>query len=497
MRPPKPPTLRAVSAGPSGAVLYIRQSITRVKKDADGHKTSEIDTVSPELQEHAGRAYAASNGYHVAAVITDLNRTGRTLQRRSVQEAISYVERGEATVIIVWKWSRLSRSRRDFAVTCDTVESIGGRVESSTEPADTTTATGRLSRGILAEFAAFESDRVGEIIKEVQDNRVRQGLPGNGKDRFGYTNVNKRFVVDPTTGPALAHAYRAYIGGAGYTAVARWLNDHGYVTTYGSHFRHGTVRLMLDSGFGAGLMLHRGELVQGIHEPVITPGEWQRYVEARDRRTTLAPRAKASRYLLVGLIKCGMCGFTMTVRPDRRKHLWYRCKSRSELGCPNGMVKLGVVEAEVFGWLRRWVDDIDAAAKAVRAQQQRIEISADRAAALRRQIGEQDAALTRLTMDRARNPDLVPEVAYIAARNEFTAVRARLVEELEEVQRAITPAPAVDVAEYRGVVEEWDTIPLEARREALRRILRRVRVWARPLKVECVPTWAEAETDGA
>jgi DNA invertase Pin-like site-specific DNA recombinase len=495
MKATKTRTLRAVAAGPPGAVLYIRQSITQVKKDDDGHKTSEVDTVSPELQEHAGRAYAASKGYHVVAVITDLNRTGRTLKRRSVQEAIGHIERGEARVIIVWKWSRLARSRRDFAVTCDTIETLGGRVESSTEPADTTTATGRLNRGILAEFAAFESERVGEIIREVQDNRVRQGLPGNGKDRFGYRNINKRFEVDPDTGPALAHAYRAYIGGAGYTAIARWLNDHGHTTTYGSHFRHGTVRLMLDSGFGAGLMLHRGELVQGIHEPVITAQEWQRYIEARDRRTKLSPRAKASRYLLVGLIKCGVCGFALTVRPDRYGHFWYRCKARSEKGCTNPMVKLVNVEAAVFGWLQDLVDDIDAAAGTVRAQQERIQVGADRAAVLRRKIGEQDAALTRLTMDRARNPDLVPEHAYIAARDEFTAKRARLVEELDDLERSITPSPTVDVAEYRGLITEWPTIPLEARREALRRILQRVRVWGRPLKVECVPTWADG--DGA
>lgn len=482
-------TLRAVTSAPVGAVLYIRQSITRVKKDDHGNKTSEIDTVSPELQEHAGRAYATTKGYHVVAVVTDLNRTGRTLKRRSVQEAIGYIERGEAAVVIVWKWSRLARSRRDFAVVCDTVETIGGRVESSTEPADTTTATGRLNRGILAEFAAFESDRVGEIIKEVQDNRARQGLPGNGKDRFGYRNVNKRFVVDPETGPALARAYRMYIGGSGYTAVARWLNDNGYTTTYGCHFRHNTVRVMLDSGFGAGLFVHRGELVQGIHKPVITPQEWERYLATRDARTKLPPRAQASRYLLVGLAKCGLCGFAMVVKPDKLGHLWYRCKSRSERGCPNRMVKLGAVEAEVLKWLQGWVGDIDAATEAARARQERIEVGKDRAAVLRRKIDDQDAALTRLTMDRARNPHLVPEHAYIAARDEFAATRSRLAEELDELDRAVAPAPAVDVAEYRGLVAEWPTIPLEARREALRRILRRVRVWGRPLEVKCVPTW--------
>ena len=481
--------LRAVTLETEGAVLYIRQSITRVKKDAQGRKTSELDTVSPEIQERAGRAYCAAHGYHVVAVVTDLNRTGRTLARRKVQEAVGFIEHGEARVIVVWKWSRMSRSRRDWAVTCDAIETrYGGRLESSTEPVDITTATGRLNRGILAEFAAFESDRQGEIIKEVQDNRARQGLPGNGKDRFGYQNVDKRFVVDPVTGPALAEAYRLYLGGAGYTAVARWLNDHGHRTTYDSHFRHGTVRLMLDSGFGAGLFLHRGEHLQGVHDPVITMEEWAQYKAARQVRSKLPSRAKSSCYLLVGLIKCGLCGTSMTAKLNRG-HYWYRCKSRTEVGCPNPMVKLPNVEAKVFEWLRDLVGEINASTRVNRRREERRAANESRAAGLRRQIIDRNKQLTSLTIDRSSG--LVPDEAYVMARDEILAARKRLEEELADADRRTQVGPAFDMAEYAGLVEDWDVIPVEGRREALRRILKRVRVWSRPLAVKCVATWED------
>ncbi|MFG1846681.1 recombinase family protein [Micromonospora carbonacea] len=496
MRPTSP--LRAVSTTSVGAVLYIRQSITRVKKDAHGNRTTELDTVSPELQQAAGEEYCRRHGYHVEAVVTDLNRTGRTLKRRSVQKALGYIEEGRAKVIVVWKWSRLARNRRDFSVTCDYVEvKLGGRIESSTEATDITTATGRLNRGILAEFAAFESDRTGEIIKEVQDNRVRQGLPGNGKPRFGYRNIDKRFVPDPELGDVLAEMYSRYIGGLGYSAIAVWLNDRGVLTTYGGHWRHETVRSVLNSGFGAGLMQHRGELVPGIHKPVITGETWQQYVAARDSRYTLSSRAKASRYLLVGLIRCGLCGDVMTARPDRYKHIWYRCKSRTLRRCPNGMVKLVEAEAQVMKWLRGLVDDLDAATEANTKRQHRVESAQSKASAIDRKISDIDKALTRLTIDKAR--DLIPEQAYVDARDELMASRVRLAEELAEAKRAAAAGPETNVTEYRGLLVEWDTLPLEARREALRRVIRRVWVWSdpRPCRVTVVPTWEEDDSSAS
>lgn len=485
---PKRP-LRVVADAPVGAVLYIRQSITRTKRDADGKKTTELDTISPELQERAGREHCRQRGYHVEAIVPDLNRSGRTLKRRKVQEAIGFIERGEATVMVVWKWSRLARNRRDFAICCDKVETIGGRVESSTEPADTTTATGRLNRGILAEFAAFESDRVGEIIKEVQDNRVSQGLPGNGKARFGYLNVEKRFVPDPETHDVLAEMYTRYIGGTGYSGIAAWLNDRGILTTYGGHWRHETVRSVLNSGFGAGLMRHRGELVSGVHEAAITELVWEEYVQVRDGRFFLPSRAKSSRYLLVGLIRCGVCGDVMTARPDRYKHVWYRCKSRTLRSCPNGMVKLLEVESRVKTWLTDLTGDIDAATEIDARREQRTRTALDKATALGRKIRDVDKSLTQLTIDKARN--LIPEQAYVAARDEIMQSRVRLVEETSEAERIAGVGPPGSVVEYLGLLREWDELPVEARREALRRLVTRVQVWSepRPCRVRVIPTW--------
>lgn len=484
--------LHAVPEVGEGAVLYVRQSVTRYVRDDQGRKTKVLDTVSPELQETAGRDYCERKGYRVVDVVTDLNRTGRTLKRRKVQEAINYIDSGEASVIVVWKWSRMARNRRDWAVTCDYVEDkVGGRLESSTEPVDVTTAVGRLQRGMLVEIAAFESDRAGEVWKEVMDGRAAKGLPGHGRARFGYINIGKgRFEPHPELGEVLASMYRAYIGGDGYLTIARRLNDHGHRTTAGGMWREGNVRTVLDSGFGAGYFVHRGVLVRGVHTAVISEDEWRQYLTARDERVMIPPRAKSSRYLLTGLVKCGYCGGGMTARPDRNGVHWYRCRSRSLNRCPNPWTKLTDVEREVMSWLRNLVAEVDRATEANRKAQAKVTTHRNRAEVLERQIKQQNEALKRLTVDRARG--LVPDDAYEAARDEIREARDRLQSEYSEAIERTRSNARVDVSQYRGLLAEWDDMPLGVRRDSLRQILTRVRVWGgQPVRVKPVPPWED------
>lgn len=476
-----------------GAILYIRQSITRRKKDAAGRATSELDTISPELQEHAGRTYCQERGYRVTAVIADLNRTGRTLARRRVQEAISLIQDGTANVIVVWKWSRLARSRRDFAITCAAVEDIGGRVESSTEPTDTTTAIGRLNRGMLAEIAAFESDRAGEIIKEIHDNRVSAGMPGNGRDRFGYRKIAGKFQVDPETGPILRAMYEQHIGGKSNAAICRWVNAQGIPTTYGYQWSAPSVRITLDSGFGAGLIRHRGQFHPGIHEPVITATQWNDYLAGRKARTRMPSRAKGSPYVLSSLVKCGICGKGLGSRPSSRGRApRYYCLSRMDSSCPSMSVAIATIEAAVLDWLRDHLDRLDAfVANAPDAQPALREERDARLLRLQRLVAEQHQALTKLTVDHARG--LIPDDAYVAARDAISDSRDTYQASLDSLASVASagPPPAV-VQRYRSLIEDWDITTVESRRNALRELLQRVVVWRSadfPLRVEPVPTW--------
>lgn len=458
------PTLRPVPDTPPRAVLYLRQSVAR------------DDSISLELQEAAGRDYCRRQGYTVVAVESDPGISGRTWKRPAVQRVMAMVDEGDADVIILWKWSRLSRSRRDWAVAVDRVDVAGGRIESATEQVDVSTATGRLARGVLAEFAAFESDRIGEVWKEVQLSRLADGYAPNGKPRFGYRwdPVQKLHVPDPETAHVVVELYRRYLAGTSIHMLVRWLNGERIPTTSGNQWSDRSLRRVMDAGFGAGRILWQGREHPGRHERLIDEGMWQEYLDARAARRGVPARTKRSQYVLSGMVRCGRCGGTMVANPGSGGRVAaYRCKTSKERGpdaCEGGYVAMHLVRDVVLAWLREVADDVEGAVARVDvAMAERMGAEAE-AAKLAAVVERTDAAIERLTVQLADG--LVSEAAYSTA---VLALEKRRARELEVAERAAVEARRVvvaDVAELAAdLLARWDTIPVEGRRESLQRLL--------------------------
>ncbi len=262
---------------PPRAVLYLRQSTYRE------------ESISLELQESAGREHCARHGYDLVEVLADPGVSGRTWRRPAVRRAMAMLEQHEADVVVLWRWSRPSRSRKDRALAADRADVAGGRIESATEPNDVT-AAGRFARGVMTELAAFESERIGEQWKDVHARRVGAGLPVSGGPRFGYRVVDGAFVPDPATAPVLAALYRRDLEGDGLVALTRRLRDAGHVSPYsGKPYTHRGVAPLLDAGFGAGVLQAHGEHVAGAHEAAVDEATWRRYRAERARRATVPP----------------------------------------------------------------------------------------------------------------------------------------------------------------------------------------------------------------
>lgn len=469
---------------PPRAVLYLRQS------------THREESISLELQETAGRDYATRMGYVVTEVLADPGISGRTWARPAVQKALALIEERAADVIVVWKWSRLARNRRDWAVAVDTIEAAGGRLESSTETVDTTTSTGRLARGMLAEIAAFESDRIGDGWREAHARRVKAGLPANGKPRWGYTydEAVKLHRPDPGTGPVLAQVYARYVAGESVYSLVRWLNANGHRTspgygTSGGPWSDRSLRRVLDSGFGAGLITAKGERFQGAHEPVIGQDLWEAYQVARaGRRVTRS--SERSQYLLSGLVRCGLCGAGMTGGQfGAGRVAKFRCKAGKEQGRhEGGYVSMHLAEEVVLGWLRDLAGDVDDATAAGAIAAARTRRHAHDEQALAREAAAVQEQLVRAT--RGHVEGLIPDGAYREVVAELQE-RARMVE-ARRLAASVASREASAPAVAADLLQDWEVLAVDVRRAGLRRLISRVVVTSgRPRSiVEVVPVWA-------
>jgi len=473
--------LAAVPDTPPRAVVYVRQSVAR------------DDSVSLELQETACRDHCARAGYEVVAVLADPGISGRTWRRPGVVRTLAMVEDGSADVVVLWRWSRLSRSRRDWALAIDRVETAGGRIESATEPVDTSTASGRLARGVLTEIAAWDSEVKGEQWREAHNRRLDRGLPHSGKPRWGYTYdpATKTFTPDPEVAPYVAACYARYVAGHSVYALVRWLNAEGVTTVTGGPWRDRALRRVLDAGFPAGRITYGDREVEGVHERLVDDDLWTAYTAARRARRSAPARVERSEYLLSGLVRCARCGGAMTAGQfgDRRVPK-YRCSAGKETGAhPGGYVLADYLERQVLDWVAGLAAEVVAAAGADDAAAGRAAARRADVARAARDVAALDAQLVALTRQLAAG--IVPEAAYTAARDEITAARQVAAGRLQAAEDDAALAAARPAAAARDLLTDWELLPVSARRAALRALVARVEVTCgRPrAQVRVVPAW--------
>lgn len=500
---------------PRRGIKYLRQSVAKE------------ETISDEIQRAACDNYARTHGIEWIT-ITDPDwpslahgeiweqHTGRVWnKRRGVQRALELIEQGEAEVIVLWKWSRLSRRRLHWAVAEDQVQRLGGTIESATEPTDLTTASGRFSRGMLVEVAHFESDRIGESWAETHENRRRRGLPAIGGRRYGYHWIRQpgepeRYEINPDEAETLRWAYQAYLDGLGWAAITQELNRRGITNTRGRPWSTTVIRDTLDSGFAAGL-LHRvdyrdGKVIRcpipqrrwdkGAHEPIIDQSTWQAYKHARERRN-IPPRTNTPTHPLAGLLRCE-CGASMHRKPSGRNSGQFICgywRQTRQGHCIT--VSEARVTRLILGWITELAADVDAAAAAYdrgKEHQLRSQADAKTAAAEVAEIDRQLAAAFKAFLA-GRVPDAAYQMVRADLERDRAAAAARLATAEAEATRQVRPPIELAVS----LSTDWDILPIRDRRDTLRHLIAEVRVYqaapnapgVRTSRLELATTWGE------
>src|ERR1035437_344889 len=129
-------------------------------------RVSTNDQQTLPMQSRAMREYAARRGWTVAMQVREVG--SGSAQRQTCERLLEAARRREIDVVLVWRLDRGGRSVTDLLATLQELEHLGVGFVSLTEALDLTTPAGRAMAALLAVFAAFEREILGE--------RVRAGL---------------------------------------------------------------------------------------------------------------------------------------------------------------------------------------------------------------------------------------------------------------------------------------------------------------------------------
>ncbi|MEU8195337.1 recombinase family protein [Microbispora amethystogenes] len=487
------------------AIGYIRVSMMLEEK------------ISPDIQRASIMDLARRRGYLIVDWVTDLDVSGRTFQRK-IMKVIADVESGKARAILVWKYSRFGRNRTGNQLNLARVEKAGGELISATEEIDARTAVGKLTRGVLFELAAFESDRAGEQWSEAFQNRLARGLPPLGNAQFGYVRRGRvrhplhhdRTLVAPEDGPEryepdhasgtaglFVQCYDRWIAERNFTRLAEWLNSMGARTTTGGKWRPDELKKVMDRGFAAGLIAvhHRDcrcdkpstcrskEYHPGAHEPLISPETWESYRKYRKISSSLPIRARRAVYPFSKLLKCGYCASTMY--PQKVQHSGTRgwiCSSVSRKKfydapqCGTRFVTMDSVELAVQQVLVEWLPQIEAGAALAAVGVPAAPMEDETAPILRRELERINRALERQTS--LLIEEVIPVETYQPVRDRLQREKDEVLAQLAEIEEPVEPIdPMGCVPVIEGLVQEWDSLPADRLRNILAEVIDHVEVF--------------------
>ena len=169
-------------------------------------RVSTIDQQTLPMQLRAIREYAARRGWTITLQVREVN--SGAVKREAREKVLEAARRREIDVVLVWRLDRWGRSVTDLLATLQELEHLGVGFVSMTEALDLTTPAGRAMAGLLAGFAAFEREILGE--------RTRAGL--------AHARQNGKSLGRPATAAAHAAQIRKlYRAGVAKAEIARRL----------------------------------------------------------------------------------------------------------------------------------------------------------------------------------------------------------------------------------------------------------------------------------
>ena len=299
------------------AALYARVSSDR--QDVD---------LSVSAQLRALKDYARANGYSVAREYVDEAESGRVADRPQFREMIEEGSKPKAPfeVILVWKFSRFTRKREHAVAFKSMLRRKGIRVVSITEHADDS-PTGKLMEAIIESVDEFYSENLAEDVVRGMREAASRGFFLGSKSPFGYKRVKvsdgvkerPTLEIDPAAAPVVKELFQSSLSGNGLMEICKALNDRG-VTNRGKRWYKGGLHYLLTNEAYTGTAVwgrtSKGEKAQ---DPVRVEGAWPALVSremfdaVQEAMRNRAPKVQrparvGSRFLLSGLLKCGVCG---------------------------------------------------------------------------------------------------------------------------------------------------------------------------------------------
>ena len=293
--------------------------------------------ISLKVQRDTIESYAHLHGHEIVKWWTDLDQSGGKLDRPEFQKALARCRSGETDGIIAAKLDRLTRSLSGLSQLIDEATAGGWTLVAGDFGLDLKRREGQLVANVLASVAQWELATRRDGWEQAQANAVERGIHVASRTPTGYRKRDDgRLEPDPTAAAIVRELFRRRARGAGWTALARFLDESGVQGPYGNGAwtPSATAKMIRNRAYLG--EARSGQYVnESAHAPLVSGAEW----EAAQGDRTVASARIGDGLMLQGIVRCAGCRYllkadNMKGRNGERLGL-YRCRGRHAAGkCP-------------------------------------------------------------------------------------------------------------------------------------------------------------------
>lgn len=346
--------------------IYVRQSID--KKD------------SISIESQIDKCTALAHDEHKIKIYKDKGFSGKDLNRPSFKLLLSDIENGLVSRVIVYKLDRLSRSTLDFSILMQKFKEYKVDFTSISETFDTSTPIGQAMLQIVMVFAELERTNIQLRVKDNYYARGKRGMFLGGPPPYGYERVREKgadgkeftnLITNYQEAIILREIFTNYAQNTMTTLadVCKTLNNDmkkwdtsqlgklmrnpiyvkadANVYTYLKSKGYNLTNDITDYAGELGCYLYgnrnsNDRKYQENEQMYISLSQAHGLIDAEvwlacqtklDQNTQVTNSARGTHSWLSGLIKCGKCGYAITVTKSRQNK-YFVCRGKHNFkGC--------------------------------------------------------------------------------------------------------------------------------------------------------------------
>lgn len=491
--------------------IYARKSVYRE------------DSISIESQIEMCRYEARGEE---AVIYQDNGFSGKNTDRPDFQRMMSDIRANKISKVIVYRLDRISRSILDFSEMMDEFQKHKVDFISATERFDTSSPMGRAMLNICIVFAQLERETIQQRVADAYDSRSRRGFYMGGKIPYGFTKKptvidgikTSMYEVNPVEASDIKRIFKLYSKpSATLGDVVREITKDSCVNNRGknwntvriSELMRNPVYVMADVNVymffkqqGANLC-NQIEDFDGMHGCYLFTGENtnRKTWDLEGQNVVIAPHngfipsdiwltcrkkllgnhqiktCKAKNSWLAGKVKCGCCGYAMTIKKSKtRAGRYFVCSGRANKVCNTPMPTIYADEFEklIEGRITEKLTNIVIKPKAE-------SVSNNEIVKLRADILNIENSIDTL-IDKLTEADSTT-ASYINQKiKKLDSEKTELLQQISRLEEAESKLP--DFKALTNVMSVWDKLSFDDKRDVVQLIIDRITVF--PDRVEIV-----------